>query len=192
MFCPKRGNKVSCGFDFCPECGNEIKNHSSDANNNDFYNEIFMEKEEFVCSKPHLKAKMETVKKSKIFNDICCVIVFIIIGFIIYNNFQKSGTGNFFSWCLSDPKYVLLPLAIGFGIMIFISAIISLLYAKKPQKEIEDEYEKYCFEFDFKKNASYINYNASQWNCPECGKKNDADSEKCSNCNCSRNIRIRP
>lgn len=193
MFCPKCGNEVNDDFEFCPKCGNSLEAiFHANTNNSTFDNQTMMTKDEFIFSNPYLKAKKETIKRAKIFTEICSMVIFIIGCIIVYYDFQDAVTDNFFKWMSSTPEHVLIPCLICFAIIVFISVVISLLYAKNPQKIIDKEYEKYCSEFNVISDTSYINSNDSLWECPECGTKNPLTLDKCINCSYYLNIWICP
>lgn len=178
MFCQKCGKELDEGVVFCPNCGLRI---GADTKTDTKKVERLMTKEEFIFSKPHLKAKHDKIRYAKIFNEVFTAIVWLVAIFIVYNNFDKSSASNFARWIVNNPEDILIPLVIVIIISIISPIILSATYANAPNEELENAYKEYVAEHRKKtrNNPSAIK-NDNTWLCPNCGIYNQQYVGTCS------------
>ncbi len=178
MFCQKCGNKLEDGVVFCSVCGCKI---GVDTKLEPLQNEKLMTKEEFIFSKPHLKAKYDKIRYAKIYNEVFTMIVWFVAAFIVYSNFDKSSASNFVRWIGNNPKELFVPLIIVALITIISPIIISVTYANAPNEELENAYKEYVAKYrqQAKNNLTTIN-DEDTWLCSKCGIYNQQYVGTCS------------
>ncbi len=178
MFCQKCGNKLEDGVAFCSNCGCKT---GVDAKPEPSKNERLMTKEEFIFSKPHLKAKHDKIRYAKIYNEVFTTIVWLVAIFIVYSNFDKSSASNFARWIGNNPEEILVPLIIVILITIISPTIISVTYANAPNEELEKAYKEYVAEHRQQtQNDITTIKNENTWLCPNCGIYNQQYVGTCS------------
>lgn len=179
MFCQNCGKNLEDGVTFCSTCGCKIDvDFKSKALNND----KLLSKEEFIFSKPYLKAKHDKIRNAKIFNEIITIIVWLITLFIVYKNYDDSLSSNFAKWIIYNPKEILVPMIVALIVSFFVTILVNMVYADAPKKELENTYDEYVVEYRQIERDNNINAvrnnnvitvnNTNTWVCPNCGKVN--------------------